>query len=243
MPARILIIEGEGHGRALMVSLLRAAGHVALDAPDAAAGLRLAREAAPDLVLCDAELAGSLKADPGWPPVPLLALIAMEDGREPPPEAGFDGWLARPIEPDSFVAELEAFLPAPLAKPDQAAGTLLLVDDDPFMLGLLQDTLEGEGYRILSARSGEEALELLARHAVQVILSDQCMPGLQGTELLERASRLQPEAARLILSGESDLEAIERACAAGLVDRYLAKPWAGAELKERVRAAFRLRRA
>jgi two-component system cell cycle response regulator len=239
MPARILIIEGQGHSRALMASLLRAAGHVALEAPDAAGGLRLMHEAAPDLVLCDAELAGRLKADPGWTPVPLLALTAMECGRARLLEAGFDGWLSRPIEPDSFVAELEAFLPAHA----QAAGTLLLVDDDPFMLGLLQDTLDGEGYRILSAGSAEEALDLLALHAVQVILSDQRMPGLQGTELLERASRAQPEAARLILSGESDLEAIERACAAGLVDRYLAKPWVGAELKEQVRAAFRRRRA
>jgi DNA-binding NtrC family response regulator len=125
----------------------------------------------------------------------------------------------------------------------QEADTLLLVDDDPFMLGLMQDTFDGEGYRILEGSSAEEALDLLAHHAVGVILSDQRMPGLQGTELMERASRLQPQAARLILSGESDLQAIEQACAAGLVDRYLAKPWDGAGLREAVRAAFRLRRA
>jgi response regulator RpfG family c-di-GMP phosphodiesterase len=120
--------------------------------------------------------------------------------------------------------------------------TLLIVDDDAFMREVLVDALDGEPWRILSAGSAEEALALLASDPVEVILSDQSMPGMQGTEMMARVSREYPQTVRLILSGLSDLEAIERARAAGQVDRHLPKPWAAGALREELRAAFLLQR-
>jgi response regulator RpfG family c-di-GMP phosphodiesterase len=96
---------------------------------------------------------------------------------------------------------------------------------------------------VLGAASAEEALALLAREPVEVVLSDQSMPGMQGTEMMARVSRAYPHTVRLILSGlsaPSELEAIERACAAGQVDRHLSKPWAAGPLREALRDAFRL---
>jgi two-component system, cell cycle response regulator len=246
MPARILIVEDDLSTRELMGCLLEEAGHAVSGAGDGADGLRLALDGRPDLVLCDLCLpsmdgyavARALKRDPGCARIPLLAVSALrpDQDRERVLEAGFDGYVCKPIEAASFVAEVEAFLPAP------ALPTLLVVDDDAFMREVLVDSLEGEPWRILGAGSAEEALALLARHPVDVVLSDQCMPGMQGTELMARVGCLYPHTVRLILSGLSEREPIERACAAGLVDRHLAKPWAAGALREDLRAAFRLRR-
>jgi two-component system cell cycle response regulator len=119
---------------------------------------------------------------------------------------------------------------------------LLVVDDDAFMREVLLDALEGEPWRILSAGSAEDALALLEHEPVDVLLSDQCMPGMQGTELMAQVSRAWPHTVRLILSGLAEVEAIERACAAGQVDRHLPKPWAAGALREDLRAAFQLQR-
>jgi two-component system cell cycle response regulator len=263
MPARILIVEDDPATRELMACLLQEAGHAATSADDGAQGLRLAKGSRPDLVLCDLQLpsldgyavARALKAEPDCARIPLLAVSALaQDGdRTRVLAAGFDGYVCKPIEPASFVAEVEAFLPAaPVPAPDTATQatattaaqpTLLVVDDDAFMREVLVDALEGEPWRILSAGSAEEALVLLAREPVDVILSDQCMPGMQGTELMAHVSRAQPRTVRLILSGLSEVEAIERASAAGLVDRHLAKPWAAGALREDLRAAFDLHRS
>lgn len=246
MPARILIVEDDPLTRELMACLLREAGHAVSEADDGMEGLRLAQGGRPDLVVCDLRLpsmdgyavARSLKLDPGCARIPLLAVSALrlDQDRERVLAAGFDGYVCKPIEPASFVAEVEAFLPAAPALP-----TLLVVDDDTFMREVLVDSLEDEPWRILAACSAEEALALLARHPVDVVLSDQCMPGMQGTELMAQVSRMYPRTVRLILSGLSEREAIERACAAGLVDRHLAKPWAAAALREDLREAFRER--
>jgi two-component system cell cycle response regulator len=251
MPARILIVEDDLTTRELMAWLLQEAGHAVTSTDDGAPGLRLALETRPDLVVCDLHLpsldgyavARALKLDPACARIPLVAVSALApDGdRERVRKAGFDGYLCKPIEPASFVAEVEAFLPAP----PPGLPTLLVVDDDAFMREVLIDALEGEPWRILSAGSATEALALLERYPVEVVLSDQSMPGMLGTELMDRVSRAHPRTVRLILSGlsaPSELEAIERACAAGRVDRRLVKPWAAGALREDLRAAFQLQR-
>jgi len=266
MAARILIVEDDLATRELMAVMLQEAGHAVSGADDGEAGLRQALDSHPDLVLCDLRLpsldgyavARTLKLDPCCARIPLLAVSALAQGgdRARVLAAGFDGYLCKPIEPASFVAEVEAFLPSvPPPAPAQATGpaagtgataaqpTLLVVDDDAFMREVLVDALEGEPWRILSAGSAEEALALLASQPVDVVLSDQCMPGMQGTELMAQVSRAHPRTVRLILSGLSEVEAIERACAAGLVDRHLAKPWAAGALREDLRAAFELQRS
>lgn len=248
--ARILIIDDDRANAQLMERLLGEAGHTALPAPDAAAGVRIARAQVPDLAVCDSDLpragrlAGAFKRDPALARIALLALA----GAAPPDEraqlraAGFDGYIVKPIEPDSFVTELEAFLPA-AGGTGAGSATLLLVDDDAFMLDLLAGLLAPEGWRILAARSGVQALALLASEPVQVILCDQCMPGMTGTELLARVRRLYPSTFRIILSAQPEEGAIAAALRDGDADRFHAKPWNGAALAGALREAFTLQRA
>lgn len=95
-----------------------------------------------------------------------------------------------------------------------------------------------EGYRILTAGSGSQGLELLASHPVQVILSDQRMPSMSGTEFLRRVNDLHPDTVRIVLSGYTDLESVTRAVNGGAIYKFLRKPWDDAHLIEHIRDAF-----
>jgi DNA-binding NtrC family response regulator len=117
---------------------------------------------------------------------------------------------------------------------------LLIVDDDAFMLDVLSDFLAQDGYRILTAQTAAEGFDLLARHKVQVILCDQCMPLMSGTEFMERVKNLCPDTFRIMLSAYADLTPIMAAINHGAIDRFYTKPWKGAVLRENIREGFRL---
>lgn len=269
--ARILIIEDNPANIELMSFLLSAYGHTPLSAADGPRGVAAARSERPDLIACDVNLPGmdgfavlaELKDELAQAGIPILAVtaLAMSGDREKVLAAGFDGYISKPIEPESFVAELEAFLaaapaqaptaapsvaptqsqaPAPAAVNGTQARTLLLVDDDRFMLGVLNDMLIGQPYRVLSACSGEEALEVLSHEPVEVILCDQAMPGMRGTEVLAEAAARYPKTVRLMLSGQPDLSDIEAAIDSGVADGHYIKPLGARALRERLEEAFRL---
>ncbi|HET6718407.1 MAG TPA: EAL domain-containing protein, partial [Rhodocyclaceae bacterium] len=129
-----------------------------------------------------------------------------------------------------------------LAIPAQSAGerrTLLLVDDEAGILSALKRSLRQDGYDILTAGSAREGLNILATHPVQVIVSDQRMPEMNGTEFLSRARDLYPDTVRLVLSGYTDLGSVTEAINRGAIYKFLTKPWDDAALKKDVREAFR----
>jgi two-component system cell cycle response regulator len=247
LAARILIIEDNPTNMELMSYLLTAFGHTPLMAFDGESGVRQAREQLPDLILCDVHLpkldgygvAGMLKADPRLRAIPVLAVtaLAMVGDRERLMQAGFDGYIGKPIEPEQFVAELEPFLPtARAAAPAQQI--LLVVDDDPFMLAVLSDLLGKEGYTMLTASSATEGLALMERHEVRVVICDQCMPLMNGTSFFERARQLRPDSYRVMLTALADFAPIKLALERGDIDRYFTKPWDGAELLAGLREGF-----
>jgi len=119
--------------------------------------------------------------------------------------------------------------------------TLLLVDDEENVIAALRRLLRAEGWLVLNATSAEQALQLMARHEVDVILSDQRMPGMTGVELLRRAKQLYPETIRLVLSGYTELQSITDAINEGAIYKFLAKPWDDAELRAHLREAFTLK--
>ena len=116
--------------------------------------------------------------------------------------------------------------------------TLLLVDDEPNITSALRRLLRADRYRIFTATSGSEGLDILAVHRVGVIVSDQRMPGMSGTEFLARASALFPDSVRIILSGYTDLQSLTDAVNQGGIYRFMAKPWDDGELRAAVRDAF-----
>jgi PAS domain S-box-containing protein/diguanylate cyclase (GGDEF)-like protein len=116
--------------------------------------------------------------------------------------------------------------------------TLLLVDDEPNVLASLNRALRREGYRILSAGSAREGLEMLATQNVGVILSDQRMPDMTGTEFLGQVKLMHPRVVRIILSGHTDLATITDAINRGAVYKFLTKPWEDGVLRDTLREAF-----
>jgi two-component system cell cycle response regulator len=133
MPARILVIENNPANRELMGCLLKMFGYTLLVASEAAAGLAAARRVRPDLIICDTELPGisgyefarQIRTDPYLGDIPLVALtaFAVVGDRGKALEAGFDTYLFKPIDPDTFVEEVAALLPPgqALASPLPAA--------------------------------------------------------------------------------------------------------------------------
>lgn len=117
--------------------------------------------------------------------------------------------------------------------------TLLLVDDEPNILTALQRVLRRDGYRILASDDPLEGLAILAREKVDVILSDQRMPGMSGVEFLRRAKETHPETMRIVLSGYTDLQFITDAINEGAIYKFLTKPWDDEQLREQIREAFR----
>jgi CheY-like chemotaxis protein len=119
--ARILVIEDNPTNLQLIVYLLQAFGHTPLEATDGETGLELVRRETPDLVLCDIHLPGidgfavaqALKAVPAYSAMPLVAVtaLAMVGDRDRILSAGFDGYITKPITPETFIGQVEAFLP------------------------------------------------------------------------------------------------------------------------------------
>jgi len=119
-------------------------------------------------------------------------------------------------------------------------GRVLIVDDDAALRQQLAHLLEHDGYGILSARSPNEAFELLALHDVQVILCDSEVAGMDGIEFLTQVSAMYPDTLRIVLSDTRDLASIIQAINQGAVFRFYPRPWQPRELREQVREAFRL---
>ena len=116
---------------------------------------------------------------------------------------------------------------------------ILIVDDEKDNLDALRRLLRKD-FTVFTAESGEEALKLfnnLDLKNLDVVISDQRMPGMQGSELLEHISHLDPVATRILLTGFSDIDAVVDAVNRGQIWRYIAKPWEPEEFKITVKQA------
>lgn len=112
-------------------------------------------------------------------------------------------------------------------------GTVLFVDDERRVLTSMRAMFRRD-YEVLLANSGQEAIDLLRDHSVDVIVSDQRMPGMTGVEVLKAVKTLAPNAMRILLTGYADLKAIEASINEGEVFRYLTKPCPSEQLKEAI---------
>jgi CheY-like chemotaxis protein len=114
---------------------------------------------------------------------------------------------------------------------------LLVVDDEPDNIDLLYRTFRRD-FQVLKASNGLEALQVLEEEGeVAVIISDQRMPEMKGTEFLSRTVPNFPNTIRIILTGFTDVEDLVEAINAGQVYRYITKPWDPSQLKEVVDVA------
>lgn len=119
--------------------------------------------------------------------------------------------------------------------------TLLLLDDEEHILAALRRVLRRAGYNILSTTDPRKAFELLAQHRVGVIVSDQRMPQMSGTEFLREVKNLYPDTMRIMLSGYTELQSVTDAINEGAICRFLTKPWEEENLLKAIRDAFEQR--
>lgn len=125
-------------------------------------------------------------------------------------------------------------------KPDQS-NKILLVDDEPAVLSALKREFMGSDFSIVTAESGFEALKILEKEKVGIILSDYKMPGMDGVELLLKVRDQHPSVYRAILSGYIEEATVFRALVKGIASIYFTKPWNGCELVARIKHILSIR--
>jgi len=205
--ARVLVIEDNPASLDLMVYLLKAFGHSPLLARDGLQGIAVARTERPDLILCDIQLPGAdgvevcrrLKKTQGTQNIPMVAVTAyaMVGDREKLLAEGFNGYLSKPINPQTFMDEMTPYLQksqaaimksTPTEKKvavKNVEGTILVVDNSPVNITLARSMLEPFGYKVVEAKCVDEAMQLLQQQSPDLILSDLHMPLKDGFDFIQ----------------------------------------------------------
>lgn len=116
--------------------------------------------------------------------------------------------------------------------------SILIVDDEPIVLGALKETLERERYQVVPCSSPLKALAILEERDFAVIISDQRMPEMLGLDFLIESRRLRPRASRILITAVLSLPTIVAAINKGEIFRFVAKPWLREELLATVRNAI-----
>jgi signal transduction histidine kinase len=117
------------------------------------------------------------------------------------------------------------------------ARILLVVDDQEAVIASVEELLRGR-YQVLGARNVAEALALLRQGGVAVVMADQRMPEVSGSELLAQISTLDPDVTRILMTGYPDIEAAMQAINQGKIYYYVPKPWDSSELEAVIDKAF-----
>lgn len=152
-------------------------------------------------------------------------------------------FFSPPLAPDELghlLASGRALAPH-LRRLHKPARRLLLVDDEPNIVAALKRLLRADHYDIYSANDGQQGLDLLATQQVDVIISDQRMPGMLGADFLRKAKQQYPDTIRIMLSGYTELQSVTDAVNEGAIYKFLTKPWDDELLRGHVAEAFRLK--
>lgn len=255
---KVLVIDDSVTHREELGALLRDAGYEAVLAASGRDGLLRAASVRPDAVVVDGvmpDLDGpavirKLRLDPGLFATPCLLLTASEGEASEVAafDAGADAYVRKTESPEVILARLSAMLrTAEESRREGACAASLLgpqrilaVDDSSAYLERLSEELRGEGYEVIEARSGQEALELLSVERVDGIMLDLMMPGLSGTETCRRikSSPVLRSVPLIILTSLDEPRAMIGGINAG-ADDFVAKSAAFDVIKARLRAQLR----
>jgi len=116
--------------------------------------------------------------------------------------------------------------------------TVLLVDDEEGILNSLRRLLRKEGYQLLTASSGAQGLRILEENDVHLVISDQRMPQMSGTEFFAKVKERYPDAIRIILTGYTDVDSITESINRGHIYKFFLKPWNDQSLKLEINQAL-----
>jgi len=116
--------------------------------------------------------------------------------------------------------------------------SILVVDDHKIIRDMLENSLSRESYIVHSADSAKEALKILSKEPIDVVISDEVMPAMTGTEFLAVVRKDYPDTIRIILTGHASLESAMRAINEGEIYRFLTKPCNLIDLSVTIRQAL-----
>jgi CheY-like chemotaxis protein len=215
MGARILLVEDTAHSLQLMTYLLESRDHTIIPAATGELGVELASTTRPDLIVMDLQLPGidgfetlaAIRAMPDVGAVPVVAVtsFAMVDDRARALSAGFDHYLTKPIDPETFSEEIDVRLPeglrgspvvpaggasSPVVPPPRPAparqysADILVLDDSLINQTLLRSMLEPHGYRVRTSSTVEEAIAAAEDVRPDLVLSDIHVGRQNGAALL-----------------------------------------------------------
>jgi signal transduction histidine kinase/DNA-binding response OmpR family regulator len=185
--ATVLIIDDEKPAHELLERELAGAGYDILHAAGGREGLKLAKQARPDVITLDIimpDLDGwsvlkALKADPELCDIPVVLVTIMRD-RDLGFALGAADYLTKPLDREALMRVVGRHVRG------DGRAQILVVDDDPKTRDMLRRTLQKVGWTVAEAANGSEAMEALARANPALVLLDLMMPGMDGFEVLER---------------------------------------------------------
>ena len=252
----VLLVDDSATYRDELGRALAGAGYAVLSAAGGEEALRMAAASRPSGVVVDGQMPGMdgatlirrIRLDAALRGTPCVLLTAAEgpEAELLALDAGADAFVRKDEELEVILARLAAVLRSAAGAGATGAASLvglrriLAVDDSPTYLATLVDVLRAEGYDVTVARSGEEALELLAVQAVDCILLDVIMPGLGGREACRRikASPRTRDVPLILLTALEDREAVIEGLSTG-ADDFISKSSDFEVLKARLRAQLR----
>jgi len=243
----VLLIEDSPTYRGVMRMLLQGAGYTVLEAANGVLGVDVARQQRPDLIVLDLQLplltgqqiSQVLREDPDTKAIPLIYVSGhMRLLDEAPPDIEV---VPKTAAPTALLDAIQRTIAAGRLRAEQPP-TLLIVDDEPDLRRILEVMLNEDGYRVVSASSGPEALVLAQKQSFDLIILDLLLPDLDGFAVLGalRARSSTALTPIILLSARDSAAEKVRGLHLG-ADDYVTKPFAAAELLARVRAALRRR--
>ncbi len=225
----VLVVDDDLELLRITKAQLEREGFSVLTATTGEDGIKQAARRRPDVILLDLLLPDKsgldvlhvLKGEPGTRDIPVLVVSVASDGIRSL-SLGASEWLRKPVDSKALVGTVRRLLDGSTGD----APTVLVVDDETDTLDFLRDTLRSEGFRVVAAHDGRQALEALAKTRPDLVLLDIMMPELSGFEVLEALAQ-HPETASIpvvVLTARADDLDAQRGLALG-ARKYMSKPF------------------
>lgn len=244
-PPLVLVADDDVNTALVVKGLLLSMGYAVCVATNGRDALRLARERRPELVLLDVrmpeldglQIADILRHDPDTRRVAVLAMSAPQ-AREEALRSGAAEFLAKPFSAEALRQAAERALRQQHL--ERSLFSVLIVDDDPVIRSVCREVLEGQGFSVLEAADGAQALDMALREKPDVVLLDVMLPDIDGFQVIERLreERATAQLPIIIISARGRTGDKVRALRLG-GDDYLVKPFDAMELGARVESVLK----
>ncbi|AGH98903.1 response regulator [Micavibrio aeruginosavorus] len=224
----LIVDDDESLSQMLALKLVQRGIHV-INARDGKAALSQCQKGVPDLIILDIMMPGlsghevlrRLKQDPAYVDVPVVMLTgrAQQQDVVGALHSGAIDYVVKPFDPDHLVSRVEKIL-------DASRYTVLIADNDPLILQLLESKFRNRGFKVVLAGDGKDAFDIIRTNAPDLIILDVMMPEVDGISLLKRvrSNTATADIPVIMLSGHKDQRDIDRGMEAGAQD-YVAKPF------------------